>query len=162
MKRARRAVLGLTVALVPALLGGGCSLLPAGLSGFVGDITVSTREAGEAARQVSAYRRSHGLGPVSVDARLNEAAEEQARAVARAGRLSHGDFAGRMSRYDVAAAAENLAMGSSTVGGAMTQWRQSPHHNANLLKEGMTRIGFARAQTMGRGHNNYWALVLAR
>lgn len=162
MKRVRRAAFGLAVALLPVLPGGGCSLLPADLLGAGANITVSTREAGEAARAISAYRASRGLGPVTADSRLNEAAEEQARAIARAGDLSHGDFAGRMSRYDVAAAAENLAMGSGTLAGAMAQWRQSRPHDANLLKEGMTRIGLARAETKGRGRNNYWALVLAR
>lgn len=140
----------------------GCGALPVDLLGQAGPVAVSTREAGEAARAISAYRTAHGLGAVEVDEKLNEAASEQARAIARAGHLSHGDFAGRMARYDVAAAAENLAMGSGTVAGTMTQWRQSRPHDANLLKPNMTRIGFARAETLGPRRNNYWALVLAR
>jgi uncharacterized protein YkwD len=140
----------------------GCSLLPLDLLGPATPLSVSTREAGEAARVISDYRRSRGLGPVVVDSQLNAAAVEQASAIARAGTLSHGDFASRMAKYDVSAASENLAMGSSTVAGTMQQWRESRPHKANLLKEGMTRIGFARAQTEGRRRNNFWALVLAR
>ena len=157
-----RAALLLPAGLLSCLALAGCGVLPVDFAGFGGPVTISTRDAGEAARAVSAYRKSHGLGAAEVDGNLNEAAAAQARAVARAGRLSHGDFASRMARHDVAAAAENLAMGSSTVAGAMTQWRQSPPHNANLLKPDMTRIGFARAETLGPRHNTYWALVLAR
>jgi uncharacterized protein YkwD len=148
--------------LLLALAAGGCSILPFDIGGPSLPVTVTTADAGEAARLITAYRRSRGLGPVAVDARLNEPAAEQARAIAKAGDLSHGDFAGRMARHDVSAAAENLAMGSPTVAGAVTQWRESAPHNANLLKEGHTRIGFARAETQGRGGNRYWALVLAR
>lgn len=140
----------------------GCSVLPLGLLGDAQPVIVTSRDAGEAARVISAYRVSRGLGAVVVDEKLNEPAAEQARAIARAGRLSHGDFASRMARHDVGAASENLAMGSSNLAGAMTQWRQSRPHDANLLKQGMTRIGFARAETAGRGRNTYWALVLAR
>lgn len=148
-------------ALLACLLLAGCSLFSFDLAGGR-PTTVTTLDAAEAARVISAYRVSRGLGPVTVDSRLNEAAAEQARAIARAGTLSHGDFASRMAAYDVAAASENLAMGSKTLSGTMTQWRESRAHNANLLKEGMTRIGLARATTVGRGHNDYWALVLAR
>lgn len=139
----------------------GCGVLPFDLGGGP-PLRVSTREAAEAARVISAYRRSRGLGAVVVDEKLNEAAAEQARSIARAGRLSHGDFASRMAPYDVSAAAENLAMGSSTLAGTMAQWRESRGHDANLLKEGMTRIGLARAETDGPRRNNFWALVLAR
>ena len=146
--------------LAASLAMAGCSTLD--LLGSALPVTVSTSDAGEAARLISAYRRSRGLGPVVVDAKLNEPAAEQARAIARAGRLSHGDFASRMASQDVSAAAENLAMGSSSLSGAIQQWKESRPHDANLLKDGMTRIGLARAQTVGKGHNTYWALVLAR
>lgn len=147
--------------LLPVLVAG-CSALPLGLLGSALPVSVSTRDAGEAARVISAYRTSRGLNAVVMDEKLNEAASEQAQAIARAGRLSHGDFASRMAGHDVKAASENLAMGSSTLAGAMKQWRESRPHDQNLLKQGMTRIGLARADTIGKGRNSYWALVLAR
>lgn len=151
----------LAASLLPALVAG-CSALPLGFLGSALPVTVSTRDAAEAARMISAYRTSRGLNAVVLDDRLNAPASEQAQAIARAGRLSHGDFASRMASHDVQAASENLAMGSSTLAGAMKQWRDSGPHNANLLKPGMTRIGLARADTIGKGRNSYWALVLAR
>lgn len=152
----------LAASLAACLALAGCGSLSLDLLGSGGPVAVSTSDAGEAARLISAYRRSRGLGPVVVDAKLNEPAAEQARSIARAGRLSHGDFASRMASQDVSAAAENLAMGSSSLAGAIQQWKESRSHDANLLKDGMTRIGLARAQTVGKGHNTYWALVLAR
>ena len=89
--------------------------------------------------------------------------EQQARSVAEAGELSHGDFGGRMSTFGIGGyAAENLSAGSSDVAGAITRWKNSPNHNENLLLAQAKRIGLARADTPGRGYGHYWALVLAQ
>lgn len=128
-----------------------------------GPVTVSTTEATRAAQLISAYRTSRGLGPVVADGRLNAAAVQQARSVAEAGELSHGDFGGRMSTFGIGGyAAENLSAGSSDVAGAITRWKNSPNHNDNLLLAQASRIGLARADTPGRGYGHYWALVLAQ
>ncbi|MET0742889.1 MAG: CAP domain-containing protein [Microvirga sp.] len=123
---------------------------------------VSTADAGAAATMISAYRVAHGLSPVTVDSRLNRAAEHQARAVAAAGRLSHGDFSGRMSDYGIPGyAAENLSAGSPNVDGAIARWKASPGHNGNLLMPQARSIGLARADARG-GYGRYWALVLGQ
>jgi uncharacterized protein YkwD len=112
----------------------------------------------EAAAVLSRYRAASGLGPVRPDATLNAAALQQARAVAEAGDLFHGDFTGRMTAYGVrAAAAENLSMGPGTVEAVIAQWRGSPGHNRNLLGD-YDKIGLARVDS-GRP---FWAMVLAR
>jgi uncharacterized protein YkwD len=113
-----------------------------------------TSEAAAAAALISRYRAARGLGPVKVDPRLNAAAEQQARAVAQAGWLSHGDFAGRMRAYGIrGTSAENLGIGVQSVEAAIAQWQGSSAHNANLLMPQVTRIGLARA-------SHFWALVL--
>jgi uncharacterized protein YkwD len=105
---------------------------------------------------ITAYRVSQGLGPVVVDPGLNQLADYQARSVAAAGQLSHGNFAGRMAQAGIyTGAAENLSMGPTSVGAAIARWKSSPAHNENLLMGSARRIGLARA---GR----YWALVLSR
>jgi uncharacterized protein YkwD len=97
-----------------------------------------------------------------VDSRLNAAAEHQAREVAKAGRLFHGEFASRMASYGVRrVAAENLGIGVPTVEEAIAQWKGSAQHNANLLIPDVTRIGFARAVSKGGTFSEYWALVLS-
>ncbi len=120
----------------------------------------STGDAASAAALISAYRVSRGLSPVTVDPRLNKAAEHQARVVAAAGRLSHGDFAQRMKQYGITGyAAENLSAGTDGVGEAVNQWKASPGHNDNLLMPEARHIGLARADSKSR-YGRYWALVL--
>lgn len=147
------------------------ALIALALAGCAGDTALtggdavlasSTSDAAAAARLISAYRASKGLGPVTVDPKLNEAAEYQARLVAAAGRLSHGNFAGRMDRFGIMGySAENLSAGSDTVDGAISRWKASPGHNANLLMPQAHRIGLARADADNR-YGRYWALVLGQ
>ncbi|MGO4570479.1 CAP domain-containing protein [Microvirga sp. 2TAF3] len=125
-------------------------------------LTSSTSDAKAAASLISAYRVSKGLSPVSVDPRLNEAAEHQARAVAAAGKLSHGDFSGRMDKFGIRGyAAENLSAGTPSVDGAIKRWQASAGHNVNLLMPQARYIGLARADAQG-GYGRYWALVLGQ
>ena len=96
-----------------------------------------------------------------VDAQLNRAAEHQARAVALAGQLSHGNFAARMGQYGITGfSAENLTAGPSTVAQAVARWKASPSHNENLLLPEARTIGLARADSDSR-YGRYWALVLS-
>ena len=128
-----------------------------------GRVTVSSRDAGEAARLISQYRAARGLGPVSADGSLDGAAAFQARAVAEAGKLSHGDFVSRMASFRIGGySAENLSAGSDTVSGALARWKASAGHNENLLVPQARRIGLARADSPGYGYGHYWALVLAQ
>lgn len=132
-------------------------VVPAGI------VTVSSADAARAAALISEYRKAQGLGPVSADAQLNGAAARQARAVAEAGRLSHGDFANRMAEFKIGGySAENLSAGSTDVAGAIGRWKGSSGHNANLLMREARRIGLARAESPGHGYRTYWALVLAQ
>jgi uncharacterized protein YkwD len=126
-------------------------------------VSTSTADAGAAAAMISGYRIAHGLSPVTADARLNHAAEAQARAVAEAGQLSHGAFGTRMASFGVGgASAENLTAGSRSVADAIARWKASPGHNGNLLMREARHIGLARADSLGAGYGRYWALVLAQ
>jgi uncharacterized protein YkwD len=126
-------------------------------------VSTSTRDAARAAAIISQYRVQHGLSPVSADGQLNDAAEFQARAVAEAGKLSHGSFSTRMVSYKIGGySAENLSAGSDDVAGAIARWKASSGHNENLLLPQARRIGLARADSPGIGYKHYWALVLAQ
>ena len=125
-------------------------------------VSTKTSDADTAAALISQYRVAHGLSPVSVDLRLSEAATAQARTVAEAGALSHGQFSRRMSAFGINGhAAENLSAGSRTVDQVIARWEASPSHNENLLLPQARRIGLARAESPGLGYGRYWALVLA-
>jgi len=148
-----------------------CALIALGLAGCASDsalaptstvLSSSTSDAAAAAALISAYRVSRGLSPVTVDPDLNKAAEHQARVVAAAGRLSHGNFASRMDQYGIMGyAAENLSAGASTVDATITRWKASSGHNTNLLMPQARKIGFARADANNR-YGRYWALVLGQ
>jgi uncharacterized protein YkwD len=126
------------------------------------NLVASVSEAHAAAEMISQYRAAHGLGRLSVDARLNRAAEHQARAVAVTGILSHGEFASRMAAYGIRGyRAENLAAGSNTVAEVIARWKASPGHNQNMLLPQVTRLGLARVDSAGAGYGRYWALVLS-
>ena len=142
-----------------ALLLAGCASDPTAKFGVT---ATSTNEAAEAAALISAYRVSRGLSPVGVDTTLNRAAERQARVVAGAGQLTHGDFGGRMGEFGIMGyAAENLTAGRQTVSEAVNSWKASPAHDRNLLLPQARRIGLARADATG-GYRRYWALVLGQ
>jgi uncharacterized protein YkwD len=126
-------------------------------------VSVRTNDAKAAATLLSQYRTSKGLSPVVADATLNRAAEVQARAVAEAGALSHGEFSSRMASFGINGySAENLVAGSTTIEQAMVRWKASPGHNENLLLPQARRIGIAYAKSPGAGYEHYWAMVLAQ
>ena len=119
-----------------------------------------------AAIEISRYRAMHGLGPVTVDPQLIQAASLQAESNARAGRLSHdlaGSFESRMASagFGKRHAAENLSAGSETFDQVLGRWKASPEHNRNMLIPQLRRIGIARADAPETRFKRYWALVLA-
>ena len=125
-------------------------------------LPASTYEAQAAATLISRYRSSQGLGSVTVDGRLNRAAEHQARAVAATGILDHGEFTSRMAAYGIRGyRAENLAAGSDRVEDVIARWKASPGHNQNMLLPMVTKVGLARVDSPGMGYGRYWALVLS-
>jgi uncharacterized protein YkwD len=124
---------------------------------------VSTREAPAAARLINAHRATNGLPPLRVDAQLNAAAADLARAMVQTNTMSHdlgGGFRARMAQRGIGAAAENVGHGYASVAEAVAGWKGSWGHNANMLDRSMGRLGFARGAAPGG--RPFWALVLAR
>jgi uncharacterized protein YkwD len=124
-------------------------------------------DAGRTANLVSAYRAQHGLGSVSVDSRLMQAAAGQARAMGERDRMGHrvaGSLPRRVSAagYDWGATAENLGAGYASLDAAMQGWKASGEHRQNLLHPLVTDIGVAAVATPpGSKKRSYWALILA-
>jgi uncharacterized protein YkwD len=105
---------------------------------------------------------------VTLDPKLTRIAADHARRMAAADRLDHvlpgeGSFRKRMNAggYDAAVAAENIGAGYKTLLEAMNGWKNSPHHDENLLRRGVTEIGIAVASAPGSKFKYYWSLVLA-
>jgi uncharacterized protein YkwD len=130
------------------------------------DVAAVHLDPAAAAAALNAYRASHGLGPARLDPALMAMAKRQADAMAADNKISHdvaGSFASRLaaSGADPTEAGENLGGGYYSLQEAMTGWRNSPEHDANLLMINATRLGIAIAKDPRTHYGVYWALELA-
>lgn len=112
-------------------------------------------------------RADHGLGSLTPDARLEQAARQQAANMARTGRMTHDTgwgrgFASRMEDNGVAGtAAENVAHGRMEPEKLFSMWMNSAGHRRNMLDARLSRFGLASASA-GDDGERYWALVLGQ
>jgi len=96
--------------------------------------------------QINIVRAQYGLGPLTLDSRLERAARAHSREMLTSNVFTHGDFAARMFQFEVtgAVAGENIAWGTGARGsaqGIVLAWLASPEHRANLLRQSFTRVG---------------------
>ncbi len=115
---------------------------------------------------ISIYRRNNSLSAVSLDPILLAKAQEQADAMAAANSMSHEVRGSLQARLDGAGlqhstAVENISAGYHTLADAISGWRNSPPHNANLLNGKMRRMGIASAYAPGTKYKVFWALVMS-
>jgi uncharacterized protein YkwD len=158
--------------LAVALALAGCSSSPVGftLSGEPGfykklDATTAKVDAVAARDMFSIYRVNHNLSRLTIDPALQQAAEEQVLAMARADRMSHeigGTLMSRLNgRLDHTTAVENVSAGYHTLAEAFSGWRDSPPHRANMLNKNVTRMGIAAMYAPGSKYKVFWTLILA-
>lgn len=159
-----------TTALIAALALAGCAAEgpPAEQPSFYRSMASPTAEldAQAAASMISGYRQNNGLGTVTVDPTLMQLAQAQASAMAGRDKIdsdARGAFAKRMqaSGFDAKLSVENISAGYHTLAEAFSGWRDSPPHRANMLKDGVTRIGIAAVYTPNSKYKVFWALILA-
>ncbi len=115
---------------------------------------------------ITIYRRNNSLSAVSLDPILLMKAQEQADAMAAANSMSHEVRGTLQSRIDGSGlqhsmAVENISAGYHTLADAISGWRNSPHHNDNLLNDKMRRMGIASAYAPGTKYKVFWALVMS-
>jgi uncharacterized protein YkwD len=130
------------------------------------EVTLVKVDGRSAAALISRYRAQNGLGPVSVNSRLNALAEKQARAMAAANSMSHnvnGPFRARLdaSGYFVRTAGENIAAGYEGFEEVLARWQNSAPHRRNLLMQGATQIGIGKAHAPGTRYKVFWSLIVA-
>lgn len=123
----------------------------------------------EALSMINSYRLNNGRQALQLDPALTRIAQEQATAMANAGKVSHAlnrnnTLPKRLNRanYDAALAVENISAGYWTLAEAFSGWRDSRQHKANMLKEGATHMGIATYYRSDVKYQVYWTLILAR
>ncbi len=119
-----------------------------------------------AASMISQYRQNNGLGGVEVDPALTKLAESQSQAMASANKLDHDVKAPLAKRlngagYPATLAVENVSAGYHTLAEAFSGWRDSPPHKANMLKNGVTKLGIAASYAPNTKYKVFWTLILA-
>ena len=119
-----------------------------------------------AASMISLYRQNNGLGGVTVDPALMDLAEQQSQAMASRNKLDHdvkAPLARRLnaSGYPATLAVENVSAGYHTLAEAFSGWRDSPPHRANMLKNGVTKLGIAASYAPNTKYKVFWTLILA-
>src|SRR5277367_6463413 len=119
-----------------------------------------------AASMISQYRQNNGLGAVVVDPELMKLAEQQSQAMASHNKMDHdvkAPLAQRLasSGYPATLAVENISAGYHTLAEAFSGWRDSPPHRANMLKNGVTKLGIAASYAPNTKYKVFWALILA-
>jgi uncharacterized protein YkwD len=119
-----------------------------------------------AASMISQYRQNNGLGSVEVGPALTKLAESQSQAMASANKLDHDVKAPLAKRlngagYPATLAVENVSAGYHTLAEAFSGWRDSPPHKANMLKNGVTKLGIAASYVPNTKYKVFWTLILA-
>ncbi len=119
-----------------------------------------------AASMISLYRQNNGLAGVVVDPDLMKLAEAQSEAMAKRNKLDHdvkGPLEKRLgaSGYPAKLAVENVSAGYHTLAEAFSGWRDSPPHKANMLKNGVTKLGIAATYAPNTKYKVFWTLILA-
>jgi uncharacterized protein YkwD len=119
-----------------------------------------------AASMISLYRQNNGLGAVAVDPDLMKLADQQSEAMASRNKLDHdvkGPLAKRLNSggYPATLAVENVSAGYHTLAEAFSGWRDSPPHKANMLKNGVTKLGISARYAPNTKYKVFWTLILA-
>jgi uncharacterized protein YkwD len=123
-------------------------------------------DAQAAALMISLYRQNNAVGGVVVDPDLMKLAEQQSQAMASRNKLDHdvkAPLAKRLnaSGYPATLAVENVSAGYHTLAEAFSGWRDSPPHRANMLKNGVTKLGIAASYAPNTKYKVFWTLILA-
>ena len=119
-----------------------------------------------AAKMISLYRQNNGLGAVAVDSELMKVAEAQSQAMASRNKLDHDVKAPLPKRlnaagYPATLAVENVSAGYHTLAEAFSGWRDSPPHRANMLQNGVTKLGIAASYAPNTKYKVFWTLIMA-
>lgn len=113
----------------------------------------------------NAIRSKNGLGALTREPKLEQAALFQARRMASYGKIGHdigwgNGFVARLRQAGIrGAAAENVAVGQPNTAAVFDAWMKSPGHRRNMLDPVFTRYGLAWATPEANPKRIYWAML---
>ena len=118
---------------------------------------------------INAARQQGGLAPLAPTSTLMEAAQQQAKAVAEASRLSHTAPDGSPVEGRVQAAGyggwtalgEVCAAGDAGPEAVVADWLASPEHRARLLDPAFREIGAGYYYLSASSYEHWWVVDLA-
>lgn len=113
---------------------------------------------------INDYRRSKGIGALTLNDTLGAAADYHSRDMAKKDYFKHtlknGDTPEqnirRFGYTNYVAVGENIAAGYETASDAMKAWKSSPEHDRNMRSDRYTEIGIGRAHGKGSKYGWYW------
>jgi uncharacterized protein YkwD len=113
-------------------------------------------------------RASNGLGALTLNSQLDQAAQTKANDMIARDYWSHNTPDGQTpwsfitaAGYDYQTAGENLAYGFTTAADTLTGWMNSPEHKANILNTTYQEVGFGYANGPNYNGDGQETLVVA-
>lgn len=120
-----------------------------------------------ALKLINNYRKTKGLGTVTLNSTLTKIAKTHSSDLAKHDRISHYGSDGsnpwdrvERSGYNPQLAAENVGTGQLSIKEVMQGWKESPGHNKNLLLPDAKHIGIALVYRPKSEYKTFWTLVL--
>lgn len=122
----------------------------------------------ESARtMINGYRSKKGLKPLTMNAKLTQAARRHSEDLAKHDKIGHKGSDGsdawlrvKKTGYPALLAAENVGAGQMSLAEVFKGWQDSPSHNKNLLLPDATQMGIALVRNPNSGYGTFWTLVL--
>jgi uncharacterized protein YkwD len=114
---------------------------------------------------INSYRRSNGLAPLALSQTLGAAAQHHSASMAGNDYFSHDlipegiTWSKNLDNYGYTYTTyrgENIAAGSSTASGTISQWKASSTHKATMLSSRYKAIGIGRAYDANSQYGWYW------
>ncbi len=114
------------------------------------------------------YRAENGLKPLRLNGKLTLASKLHAEDMAVRGEASHtgtngSSFSDRiqLQAYYFSTAAENVASGQQSWPKVFQAWKDSPGHNVNLLRDGVSDFGISMVYDPDTSYGTFWAMLVA-
>lgn len=114
---------------------------------------------------VNAERRKVGAAPLTLNAKLNQAAQNHTNDMVAKKYFAHNSPSGstmvkRVNAvgYTYRTIGENIAAGNASAAGTMTQWMNSPGHRRNILNPSFKELGVGYAPANDQ-YRHYWTQV---